>query len=242
VAGSDVRIRIIEVAGPIFAEKGYRDATVREICKQAGVGSASVNYYFRDKAQLLAEVLQYIHDTECSNLRSKDYSPDWSPEIRLWHLVRDWLVELRESDVDSWVNQLWMRLFIEPNPASDEVLVAHLRGELEPLQEVFRELLPEDTPDGRRWQITLSIVGQLIVYYDFKPEIIRRLVGDTIHAEDFGPDDLAEHVCRFTLAALGRTLPDTTPYRSGSGDRDGGDSAKTRELGSGAERTGETEH
>jgi AcrR family transcriptional regulator len=48
-AADDTATRVLNAAGLIFAEKGFKDATVREICSAAGVNLASVNYYFRDK-------------------------------------------------------------------------------------------------------------------------------------------------------------------------------------------------
>ena len=62
MASDETRARIIEAAGPIFAEKGFRDATVREICDAAEVGLASVNYHFRDKQQLYVDVVEAAFD------------------------------------------------------------------------------------------------------------------------------------------------------------------------------------
>ena len=41
--------RLLEAAGEIFAEHGYRAATVRQICEKARANIAAVNYYFGDK-------------------------------------------------------------------------------------------------------------------------------------------------------------------------------------------------
>ena len=45
MASCNVRDRLLEVAGPVFSEKGFEKTTVREICQKADVNLASVNYY-----------------------------------------------------------------------------------------------------------------------------------------------------------------------------------------------------
>src|SRR5580700_2695836 len=54
------RDKLLEAAGRAFAERGYSSATVRDICKQAGANVAAVNYYFKDKLALYAEVLGQV--------------------------------------------------------------------------------------------------------------------------------------------------------------------------------------
>ena len=51
----DVRSDLLKVACKVFADKGYRKATIAEICKRAGVNIAAVNYYFRSKERLYVE-------------------------------------------------------------------------------------------------------------------------------------------------------------------------------------------
>ena len=51
------RDRILLEAGPIFAAKGFRATTIREICEQANVNVASINYYFGDKQQLYQQTV-----------------------------------------------------------------------------------------------------------------------------------------------------------------------------------------
>ncbi len=61
MAIDDARTRILNTAGPIFAHKGYEAATVREICDQAEVNLASVNYYFGGKERLYIETVKRAH-------------------------------------------------------------------------------------------------------------------------------------------------------------------------------------
>ncbi|MCD8553872.1 helix-turn-helix domain-containing protein [Seleniivibrio sp.] len=42
--------KILEAAMKVFGEQGFRAATVREICKKAGVNIALVNYHSRVKS------------------------------------------------------------------------------------------------------------------------------------------------------------------------------------------------
>src|SRR4051794_20466008 len=53
------RQRLIDAAGEIFAEQGYRTATVRDICARAGANVAAVSYHSGEKEKLYAAVLRY---------------------------------------------------------------------------------------------------------------------------------------------------------------------------------------
>ena len=55
------REKIIDAAGRVFAERGYKAATVRQICHAAEANVAAVNYYFGDKGQLYLETVKQAH-------------------------------------------------------------------------------------------------------------------------------------------------------------------------------------
>ena len=59
--------RILHVAIEVFAEHGFRDTTIREICKRANVNVASINYYFRSKEALYTQALSFAFH-ECQSV------------------------------------------------------------------------------------------------------------------------------------------------------------------------------
>ena len=56
--GGETNDRLVAAATEVFADVGYRAATLREICRRGNANIAAVNYHFRDKEQLYRVVLE----------------------------------------------------------------------------------------------------------------------------------------------------------------------------------------
>jgi TetR/AcrR family transcriptional regulator, regulator of cefoperazone and chloramphenicol sensitivity len=113
---TDTRQRLLEAAGEVFAERGFRAATVREICQRAKANLAAVNYHFGDKEHLYAAVLQYTF----RYARQKYFHPtlglsaDATPEARLRAFICSFLFRLLDEGLPAWHGKLMAREMAEP--------------------------------------------------------------------------------------------------------------------------------
>src|SRR5262249_20549384 len=158
------RERLLWAAGDIFAEKGCRAATVREIVQQAGANVAAVNYYFGDKDNLYLEAVRYAAG-QCENAVPRPpWAPGTPPEQKLRALIRIFLTRIAPEREPAWCGRLLLREMSQPTPACAEFVRQFVRPNFEILQQILAELLPADLPPLKRYLIGFSIVGQCLHY------------------------------------------------------------------------------
>ncbi len=205
--GQGARGRILDAAGRIFAEKGFRAATVRQISEAAGVNVALLHYYFKDKAGLYQAVLDRLTD---QGLRA--FPPDMgvragaAPEERLAGFVRGFLFRLLSSR--GWGGyggeaRLIVKEIADPTPFMDQVLERFARPQKELLQAIVAEILGPFAQPLLVRACCLSVVAQCLHYGYAKPVIDRLMPGVGGSDEDIA--FLAEHVTQFSLGGLART-------------------------------------
>jgi len=59
--GAATRQHLLDIAGQVFATRGFADATSKEICERAGTPMASVNYHFGSREALYEAALVEAH-------------------------------------------------------------------------------------------------------------------------------------------------------------------------------------
>ena len=125
---AETRRQLLEAAGTVFAESGYRDATVREICRRAGANVAAVNYHFGDKETLYLEVLRYAHSKALEKypplLGVADNAP---PEKKLRAFVHSLLLRIFDKGPTAWHGKIMLREMIEPSSALDSLVEERMR-------------------------------------------------------------------------------------------------------------------
>jgi AcrR family transcriptional regulator len=200
------RDRLLTAAGEVFAEKGFKAATVREIIRRAGVNIAAVNYYYGDKERLYIESVKYAHCRVVQDLLSNQWPPATPPAEKLRAFICRFVARLLDPARPAWHSNLMMREIAQPTSACAELVRDNIRPVAQMLMGILNELLPDPLPRWKRFMIGFSIISQCLHYCQNKP-INVLLVGEEDYQRHFDAATLAEHITDFTLAAFGLRAP-----------------------------------
>lgn len=193
--------RLLEAAGEVFADRGFRQATVREICRRADANVAAINYHFHDKQGLYEAVLKYA----LSRVRNKyptghgPITPD-NVEEELREMIAARLHAVFDLGRTSWHSKLMSREMIEPTEALDALVKEELEPFFQRLQLCVRAILGPGASDQQVRRCAFSISSQW-VFYHYNRQVISRL-DPTMRFEPEDIDVLAAHIAQFSLAAL----------------------------------------
>ncbi len=196
----DTANRLLVAAGPIFAASGFERATVREICKAAGVNVAAIGYHFGDKMGLYVEVIGRIQGRR-EHAFPLPSDADLPAEQRLRRRIQLLLLRLlSDQDEDSWETQLMMREMQQPTAVFEQVVRQYFRPLFSEISEILAQLTLPGTKMEVCHRLAFSVVGQCL-YYRIGRQAIRLLVSERERAEFHQHDALVEHITSVTLAA-----------------------------------------
>ena len=196
------RQRLLEAAGQEFAERGFRQATVRDICRRADANVAAVNYHFGDKEKLYAAAVHYAHlcATRHDVVAAVADAKDLPAEERLRAFVRTFLVGILDTGRPAWHAKLMAREIAEPSDVLNEIAQQTVRPRLAALGGIIREIIGQDAPQQVVVNCARSVVGQILFYHFARPMLVRVFPNEPLDATRL--DELSGHIVSFTLAGL----------------------------------------
>lgn len=211
--------RIMETAGEIFGNQGYRAATIRSIAKAAKVNVAAVNYHFGDKEGLYRTVLLDIFSKGFKTFPPVGpLLPGQNPEDQLRRFVKDMFYRLASRE--GWggyagKGKLIAREFVDPTGAFEDILETYIKPHRDALLSIIAGLCNTSPEDPRLKPCAISILGQC-VYYAFAAPVIRKVMPACAPAPE-NLDQLAHGVYLFSLGGIGRLAgaPADPPPESG---------------------------
>jgi AcrR family transcriptional regulator len=205
------RRNLLAAASDVFAEKGFRDATIAEISLRAGTNTASVNYHFGDKETLYREAWRHsFRESIEAHPPDGGVSPEAEPRQRL----RGYVTAMLESITDKRNKEISHRPQELANPTG--LLEEVTREEIRPLHARIERFVRDVIgPAPSEREVRYRAIG--ILSQCFIPVVITRMRKTENPATEDDPwniDDLeayAEHVVAFSLAgvrAVGRETKD----------------------------------
>jgi AcrR family transcriptional regulator len=196
--------RLLRAAREVFAERGVKEATVRDICAKAGANVAAVNYYYGSKEKLFMAVLaDYMQAAHLRFPVDMDCEPGAPPRDRLKAYVRSLLHKFL-GDGDPLYEKLGILLtteFVNPSEQFDEIMERFIMPQHEVLLGIVRELMPGS---GERpvHLCSAGVVGYCLLF-DHMRQVIRRMCPE-MALENLGVEMLAGFIFEYSLAGIER--------------------------------------
>lgn len=209
----ETRDRLLAVATPLFATRGLKKVTVREICRAAAANVAAVNYHFGDKLGLYREVLQLAIDSMRATCEAGRRAGDGQPTAeRLRRFVRVYMTRVLLDSDQSVTHKLIARELSDPTAAFDDLVEQGMRPRIEYLSVLVADLLGCDLHDPRVLRSVASIQAQTIFYFP-NPVLARLGLKPRLTAHDV--NTLVDHITMFSVAGI-RALHEAGASAAGS--------------------------
>jgi AcrR family transcriptional regulator len=196
----ETRERLLKAAERLFADRGFKEVTVRDICREARANVAAVNYHFGDKLGLYREVLQIAIDAVRSTTDAGRHAGEGHPpEEKLRRYIAVFLRRVLTTGHET-VHRLIQREMDDPTPALDALIEYGVRPRVEYLSAIVAEMIGCDPSDRRVLRCVGSILSQTIVYARKNP--IAERLGFSFQGTSAQIDEAARHITVFSVAGV----------------------------------------
>ena len=201
--GQETRQNLLVAAGEIFARKGFREATIAEICRQATANTAAINYHFGSKEALYVESWRYAFSQSLTTYPLDGGIPaEASAEERL----RGRILAIMRRIIDPQSHEF--DIFHKEMASPTGLLAMAIHESVEPIFQglalLVSELLGEEPSEHEVQLCTMSIRAQCFgpllharrckIAHGLPPTGLESLLDDV--------EQIADHVTRFSMAGI----------------------------------------
>jgi AcrR family transcriptional regulator len=194
--------RLLESACEVFAEKGFRNATVADICEAAGANIASVNYHFGDKEHLYEAVWRHAFSQAALGHPVPAGLSSLPPEDRLKVLIHTFVARVLDPGAGGHYARIQVREMIDPTPALDHIVRDVVIPQRKFLLEVVDQLLGGQAPAATVHLCTYSIASQCMFLGVSDP--VRHILVQKQEFEKTSQQEIADHITEVALAVIRR--------------------------------------
>jgi AcrR family transcriptional regulator len=193
------RARLLSTAERLFAERGFKAVTVRDICSAARANVAAVNYHFGDKLGLYREVLRAATAAmRETNEAARAAAHGQSAEEELRRYVHVFLSRVLQKGSQS-IHRLITREMNEPTAALDTLVEEGVRPRVEYLRGIVSRVLGCPPADPRVMRCVASLQSQVVSYF---PNPIATRLGFRFEPTPARIAEIAEHISAFSIGGM----------------------------------------
>ena len=196
----ETRERVLRAAAGLFADRGFKKVTVRDICRTARANVAAVNYHFGDKGGLYREVLQLAIDTiRATSEAAREAGAGQPADERLRRYIQVSLCRVMKDGSANWISRLINREIADPTPAFDTLVEQAVRPRIDDLSAIVAEMLGCQVADERVPRCVASIHAQWML---FIPNPIASRLRAKFQPRSEDAEHIAQHISDFSLAGI----------------------------------------
>jgi TetR/AcrR family transcriptional regulator, regulator of cefoperazone and chloramphenicol sensitivity len=199
--GQKTRARLLQAACAVFAHKGFHQATVADICRQAGANVAAVSYYFGDKAGLYVAAWQRAFQTFSDQFPLKPAEVTAaSAEAALRGQIRRLVLEFSRQDSTGEFARLYMLELARPSGLVDRTWHEMVNAHRQRLQGLIRAVLGPEAPEEDVLFCEMSIINQCRAFVTIRRSDLEYMVAQALTPEVV--EKMADHITRFSLGGI----------------------------------------
>ena len=149
---SKTQLKLINTAGPLFAEDGLKGTRIRAITEKAGVNVAGINYHFGNKQGLYDEIVNFVfkkfEGLILNNFWNKLPEEERTPagiKAMIENCITELFTNLFKADHPIWYFKIIQK---EINAPCKSTLIKHkdlIEGDEKAAKEIFKVIRPEAT-------------------------------------------------------------------------------------------------
>ena len=191
--------RLLMAALEVFAEKGFQNATVREICSRVDANVAAVNYYYRSKENLYKEALMFAF-RQGEKRYPLNHGGVSDPRMRLRQFVGVFLNRMLDESALGHFGKLIAHEIASPTNALDDIVDSFIKPEFALLEDIVIQCAGKTLEKGVLKRCLLSILGQCLMFKHSRP-VIDRVCQEVIASRE-EIEACADHIASFSFFAI----------------------------------------
>jgi AcrR family transcriptional regulator len=191
--GEETRSHILDVAGELFAERGYDATSLADICERAGVTKGAFYHHFESKQAVFLELRdRWLSPLEAQLTLTRD-EDQTLPE--LLQRVADMAREIFRAEGEEQRRQIFLELLSAAR--QDPAILPAMLNPIQKYREWFAQLIAAGIKEGTLRKVDRELAAQMLISLGFGLLVLSLL---DPHGADWG--DIASRAMPLLMQGL----------------------------------------